>query len=827
MVRHARVLVLVAAACLALGAANGLAAPQGGAASLSALAAAPGAAGPVLHVRTTGRLETVAYTPQPGVWLVEMPEEALAEPLAPVSAPDLGIERAEVAQVEEFGKRLTRLSVWLARPMAMDLQERQDGFDLVFNDPAAQPASPASEAVSPPEASPQPAGAETPAHAVSVEPVETVPAPAREALSSGANLLAVEPVAGAEGVTIRLEGDGAFAPRAFRLSGPERVVVDLPGVVCRAQRRVLPVHAAGVRRVRVAQFRAVPEPVTRLVVDLEEPAAFDVNATPGGAVVVVGGGAPEARPAAASSAPAKPSREPGVVRTADGGSVSVESLPSGTIEITRSHPAGSAPAGPAEQGASAETVPVTTPARAAAPVPAPAPAPASSDPFTADVSQLVERAAAAQELELPSAGQYETKEVQTEEKQYTGEPISLRLKDADIKDVLRTFSELTGLNIVVDPGVSGSVTVELHDVPWDQALDLILKINGLDYVLENNVLRVAPIAKLAGEKAAQANLAKQQEMTKPLKTVIKPLSYANANEASNIIKKDGFLLSERGSIIVDNATNTLIIRDTVDRVEGILKLLAQLDQPVPQVMIEARIVETTRNFSHKLGVNWGFSGVMDAAHGNDTGLDFPNSVSVGGGVNLGLQYPAGVRSDNGTIGFSFGDILNTFNLDFMLQAAENDGLVRIVSSPRVVAQNMQKATIRSGLQLPVQTVANNTVTVQYVDATLRLDVTPQITAEGTVMLDLDVKKQEPVTALLVQGAQNAPISTRDAKTKVLVRDGGTTVIGGIYQVNDQTTKNSVPGLSKIPILGPLFRSKEINNRHDELLIFITPRIVKY
>ncbi len=826
MVRHARVLVLVAAACLALGAANGLAAPREGAASLSALAAARGAAGPVLHVRTTGRLETVAYTPQPGVWLIEMPEEALAEPLVPVTAPDLGIERAEVAQVEEFGKRLTRLSVWLARPMAMELEERQDGFDLVFSDPSAPAVIPASEPASTPEASPAPPSAEEAVHAVEVEPVETAEAPAHERSASGANLLAVEPVAGADGVTIRLEGDGAFAPHAFRLSGPERLVVDLPGVVCRAERRVLPVHAAGVRRVRVAQFRAVPEPVTRLVVDLEEPAAYDVDATPGGAVVVVGGGAPEAL-AAARTSPAEPRQEYGAVKTANGGSVTVESLPSGTIEISRSHPAGSAPAEHPGPEPSAESAPVAIPAHAPATAPAAASAPASSDPFTADASQLVERAAAAQELDLPSAGQYETKEVQTEEKQYTGEPISLRLKDADIKDVLRTFSELTGLNIVVDPGVSGSVTVELHDVPWDQALDLILKINGLDYVLENNVLRVAPISKLAAEKAAQANLAKQQEMTKPLKTVIKPLSYANASQAAGIIKKDGFLLSERGSIIVDNGTNTLIIRDTVDRVEGILKLLAQLDQPVPQVMIEARIVETTRNFSHKLGVNWGFSGVMDAAHGNDTGLDFPNSVSVGGGVNLGLQYPAGVRSSNGTIGFSFGDILNTFNLDFMLQAAENDGLVRIVSSPRVVAQNMQKATIRSGLQLPVQTVANNTVTVQYVDATLRLDVTPQITAEGTVMLDLDVKKQEPVTALLVQGAQNAPISTRDAKTKVLVRDGGTTVIGGIYQVNDQTTKNSVPGLSKIPILGRLFRSTEVNNRHDERLIFITPRIAKY
>ncbi len=817
MVRHARVLVLVAAACLALGAASAFAVSGDGVPVLTAITAGSGDSGPVLHVRASARLETVAYSPRPGVWLVEMPEGAWA-PVPAVSAPELGIERAEAAEVEEFGKKLTRLTVTLGRPMAMTLEDRDDGFDLVFTDPKAE--TPAAGVTEPVTAT------------VSVEPV--APQPVSSGAVSGKNLLDVVPEAGSGGLTIRLEGDGALDLHTFRLPDPERIVVDLRGVVCRVNRHVIPVADGVVRRVRVAQHRAVPDPVTRLVVDLDRPVEYTVRPTVDGAVVTIGGnGVPvQAVPATAPArhaprpASATSRRADHAVSTAP---ARIDALPAGTIEISRSR---SVDQGPLQGGARlrADTpspVPSAVPSAQAEPARTDRSA-VSSDPFTADESQLVERAVGAQELDLPTPEQYQTKEVQTEEKHYTGEPISLRLKDADITDVLRTFSELTGLNIVVDPGVSGSVTVELHDVPWDQALDLILKINGLDYVLENNVLRVAPISKLAAEKAAQANLYEQQEMTKPLRTVVKPLSYARANEAASIITKDGFLLSQRGSVIVDKGTNTLIIRDTVDRVDGILKLIAQLDKPVPQVMIEARIVETTRNFSHKLGINWGFSGVMDAAHGNDTGLNFPNSVNVDGGVSLGLPYQPGTRAGGGgLIGFSFGDILNTFNLDFMLTAAENDGLVRIVSSPTVLAQNMQKATIRSGLQLPVQTVANNTVTVQYVDATLSLDVTPQITAEGTVMLDLKVAKREPLQAFLVQQATNAPISTRDASTKLLVRDGGTTVIGGIYQVNDQTTNNKVPGLGDIPIIGALFRSKEINKRHDELLIFITPRIVKY
>jgi len=258
----------------------------------------------------------------------------------------------------------------------------------------------------------------------------------------------------------------------------------------------------------------------------------------------------------------------------------------------------------------------------------------------------------------------------------------------------------------------------------------------------------------------------------------------------------------------------------VDRVEGALRLIESLDQPTPQLVIEGRIVETTRDFSRELGVTWGFNGVMDAAHGNDTGLDFPNSIEAAGGVTL-------ARGNQGFLSFSFGDILNTFNLDFLLQAAETHGLTRIVSTPRVTTQNLMSASIRSGLQIPVQTIANNTVTVQYVDATLNLTVTPQITAEGTVNLEIDIKKQEAVLASAVAGGQNVPIFTRDAQTQLLVRDGGTTVIAGIYQINDQTNENMIPGLHRIPVLGNLFKNKGTFERHDELLIFITPRIVKY
>jgi len=295
-----------------------------------------------------------------------------------------------------------------------------------------------------------------------------------------------------------------------------------------------------------------------------------------------------------------------------------------------------------------------------------------------------------------------------------------------------------------------------------------------------------------------------------------------------LLSSQGFILSDRGSVIVDERSNMLIIRDASDRLEGIVNLIDSVDQPNKQVVIEARIIESTRTFARALGTIWGFTGNADAAHGTSTGWKFPNWMTVNGQSSFG---GAGAATTNisgiGVLSFAFGDVLDAVNLDFTINAAENDGLVKIVSSPKVTAQNNEKAHIQSGFQLPVQTVANNTVTVQYVDATLSLDVTPQITAEGTVLLDIDLKKRDPAPGVNIAGGQNVPITTRDAKTRVMVRDGGTTVIGGIYQASENDQRNGIPFLYKLPIIGPLFGNKSVVNQRVELLIFITPRIIKY
>jgi len=768
------------------------------------LAAESGPSGAVVHLHATGDLETVHYSPQPGVWIVEMPEVSWNQDAALLSAPNVGIERAELSDVEEFGKSVTRLTVWLTEPAQMELVAVDDGLDLRF----ASLAQPVSDTVVTVDELPVDASTQTsPADDLvrSLPAVTHVKAPSAAPMEAS-NLVSVVPVRSGEGVVVELRGDGQLHGRAFALENPDRLVVDLHGVINREKRHLFPVNSDQVQQVRVAQFQATPEPITRIVVDLKGAANYDLTQSDTGALLTVG---TTSTPAAVIS--------DSLVRAADDAGSS--------IEIARSEPAQASAEAAGSVASSLFEMPTNEQPEVAPAVNSredAAPPSSARSPFVADPGQLIEQAPAAQVFDATQLTEedFETTEVASQEVQFTGEPITLTLKDADIKDVLRTFSALTQLNIVLDPGVSGSVTVELRDVPWDQALDLILRINGLDYVLENNVLRVAPISKLAQEKSAQAAFEQEKERAKPLKTVVKPLSYAKAQYVATLLTNESYLLSERGSVVVDERTNKIIIRDVVDRVEGILRLIETLDQPTPQVVIEGRIVETTRDFSRELGVTWGFTSVMNAEHGNDTGLNFPNSVEIEGDVVL-------PRGDQAFLGFAFADILNTFNLDFLLSAAEVDGVVKIVSTPRVTTQNLQKASIRSGLQIPVQTVANNTVTVQYVDATLRLEVTPQITAEGTVNLEINIKKQEPVLSSAIIGGQNVPIFTRDAETQLLVRDGGTTVIAGIYQINDQDNENRVPGLSQIPVLGYLFKSKGIFKRHDELLIFITPRIVKY
>ena len=485
-----------------------------------------------------------------------------------------------------------------------------------------------------------------------------------------------------------------------------------------------------------------------------------------------------------------------------------------------------APDAPRLVQASPEFREVKAPSPAAAPAPAPAKvtaveprrrkAPTAEDKALIEAAEalLVQQDGSSRPREI--ANPYETRTLGSGDKQYTGEPITLNLKDADIKDTLQRFSELTQLNIVLDPDVRGTVTVSLQDIPWDQALELILKINQLGYVLEGNIMRIASTNKLTQEENSRLQFMQAQDKNRPLRTVLQKISYGNAQEMAATARK---VMSARGDIFIDTRSNTLVIKELPDYLPTVLDLIKNLDIASPQVMIEARIIEANRTFSNEIGIVWGFNGVADASHGNTTGLVFPNSGSVAGLVSL----PSGASQ---VLGLRLANVLNTFSLDAAIHAAESRGLVKVVSTPKVQTQTGELASIQSGFQIPVQTTVNNTTSVLYINATLRLDVTPQITNEGTVIMDVTIQKREPAVGINIAGGQNIPLTTRDAKTRLMVRDGGTAVIGGIFKITTNDGQSMIPGLWKIPILGNLFRSRTQTESTDELMIFITPRIIR-
>jgi type IV pilus assembly protein PilQ len=411
---------------------------------------------------------------------------------------------------------------------------------------------------------------------------------------------------------------------------------------------------------------------------------------------------------------------------------------------------------------------------------------------------------------------------------YTGNPVSLDFQQADLRAVLRVFSEISSLNIVIDPLVQGTVDVALRDVPWDQALDIILRANRLGYIVDGTVVRIAPLSALADEEGQRRKLADEQALAGELRVLTKTLSYAKAEELKELLTKSA--LSQRGTVQVDPRTNTLIITDLQERLNTASELLVTLDKAQPQVEIEARIVQANKNFARRLGIQWGFNGRVDPALGNTTNLAFPNNGSLGG--RAGTQGPGqtgtavnlGAPSPNSAVGLALGAINGAFNLDVALTAAENSGNLRVLSTPRVTAQNNGEAEITQGVQIPIQTVANNTVTVTFKDAALTLKVTPQISAAGTVIMKIALENAQPDFSRAVNGIP--PINTQRANTQVLVGDGQTTVIGGIFISQQQASTDRTPGLGHVPLIKWLFRRDEVKDDSTELLIFITPRIIK-
>lgn len=421
-------------------------------------------------------------------------------------------------------------------------------------------------------------------------------------------------------------------------------------------------------------------------------------------------------------------------------------------------------------------------------------------------------------------------------KKYSGAPMDLDLQGADLRMVLRTFAETNGLNIVIDPAVKGTVDIKLTAVPWDQALDIILRGSKLGYVVEGTVVRVAPLGVLADEEADHRKLTEAQALAGTLEVRAFPLSYAQAAKLEPLIKYAA--LSSRGEIRVDERTNTLIVRDLPDRLTAAQLLITTLDRAEPQVEIEARIVQTNRDSARELGVQWGVNGRVAPELGNTTGLAFPNSGSLNGRVGTqapndprasalettGTAIKMPVATPTSALGLSLGAINGALGLDLALSALERNGKGRILSSPRVTTQNNHEAEMTQGIQIPIQTVANNTVTVQFKDAALKLKVTPQITAANTVIMQIELENATPDFTRSINNIP--PIDTQRALTRVQVPDGATTVIGGIVVSRDQSSQEKTPGLNNIPLLGWLFRHDTTQTESRELLIFITPRILR-
>ena len=423
----------------------------------------------------------------------------------------------------------------------------------------------------------------------------------------------------------------------------------------------------------------------------------------------------------------------------------------------------------------------------------------------------------------------------TRGRQFTGHPISLDFQGADLRAVLRTFAEISGLNIVIDPAIQGTVDVALRDVPWDQALDIILRANKLGYTVDGTIVRIAPNAVLKTEEDERKSLLDAQNDASQLGTLQRQLSYAKGEEVATLLKSAN-VLTKRGQANVDPRTNTLIVRDVPSQFPEITSLIDGIDRAQPQVEIEARIVQTNKSYARALGVQWGFGGKVDPTLGNTTNLAFPNTGSLAGragpaqgpatGATTGVPTAVnlGVSGASSAVGLALGSVNGAFNLDVALSALESSGNGRLLSTPRVTTQNNVAAEMTQGVQIPIQTVSNNTVTVSFKDAALTLKVTPQITSANTVIMLISVENATPDFSRQVNNIP--PINTQRANTQVLVSDGQTTVIGGIYVSNSTLSSDKTPGLGNVPLLKWLFKRDRVDESNTELLIFITPRIIK-
>jgi len=585
--------------------------------------------------------------------------------------------------------------------------------------------------------------------------------------------------------------DGPSSAHAYRMNNPERLVVDFTNVVMDSSVRAVPVHTPDVVRVRVGH---PPNGASRVVVDLTGPRPFEVLPSADRVIVRIKTGA------TAAMAENKPAENKAGESKARLKQVSA----------------------PVPSTADAQPVPVSPKAADAAPVAAAKPASAVAEQTAApsrpekaanEIARLVSP-------DVPASISAGLSSQSATRPRYTGEPISVNLKDVDLKDFFRLIHEISGLNIVLDPSVHGSVTLVLDNVPWDQALDIVLKNNGLDRELAGNVLRIAGGDTLRREAVDRRAQAEAVALAVDRQTITRTLSYARAGSVVPTVKK---FLTARGEIISDDRTNALIISDIPSVIPTLDRLIAQLDQKTQEVEIELRVVSASRAFSRDLGVQLGFAwgnGTTLVGGLNNVGQSTVTNNGTTSKIPLFSNFPAG----GATTGLGIANITGAYMIDAALTAAESHSLAKVLSRPRVVTQNNVRAEVKQGVKIPVYTsgTANANSSVTYIEAVLRLSVTPQVTADNTIFLMVDVENTQPSGQL----NGNFILSTQQATTQVLVTDGGTVVIGGVIQTSNKVGIQQTPVLGNIPWLGNLFKERSVTTDTEELIFFITPKIIQ-
>lgn len=430
------------------------------------------------------------------------------------------------------------------------------------------------------------------------------------------------------------------------------------------------------------------------------------------------------------------------------------------------------------------------------------------------------------EIKPMDTEQQETLEGETE---YTGEPISLDFQDVPVRQVLQIIAQVNGFNLVTTDTVSGNVTISLSGVPWDQALDMILRVKGLDKRLEGNILLIAPAEELAARETQALQSKKQVSDLAPLHTVNIPINYAKAAALATILKSaEGGILSERGGVTVDDRTNTLLLRDTLASIDEARKMINVLDVPVKQVLIESRMVTVLDNVDEQLGVRWGFSdrqddnGVSGSLEGADTiaGGVVP---TIGDRLNVNLPVASTAAA---SIGFQVASLVDGTILDLELSALESENKGEIIASPRITVANQHEAYIEQGTEIPfVQATSSGATAVEFKKAVLSLKVTPHITPDNRIILDLVVTQDTRGETVSTSTGDAVAIDTQEIKTQVLVENGETIVLGGIFQQTSSDGVNKVPLFGDLPLVGALFRNTSQIQQKRELLIFVTPKIV--